>query len=178
MTSVPDAILAATGTYKVRLAMLMGAHLESNWDTNAVGYGSYGAYQIQLTAHPGVTVAEATTPVWATNYMLGSYVYGVDQVTPSWWTTTPELAGETAAYFAERPEYTYFRGQSATNVMAAYQAALTVLGAPAVLTSTTKGVTAPATVVDAYGHLRQYQNGTFVSQMAQWTTITRSTAAL
>lgn len=54
-----------------------------------VGDGSYGAFQIQLTTHPGVTVTEAETPAWATNYILGTYRTALSEMSATEWGSTP-----------------------------------------------------------------------------------------
>lgn len=125
-TSVVRAILGATSTRHLRLSMLVGSHLESSWTPKAVGDGSYGAFQIQLTAHPGVTVAEAETPTWATNFMLGTYRTALGEVSATLWHSTPERASEQVADKAERPLRTYYTGRAST-VTLAYNDAVTVL---------------------------------------------------
>lgn len=107
--AVIEAIKNATSDPHVRAAMMMGAGLESSWSTGAVGDSgkSWGPYQIYSVAHPGVSRAQASDPVWATNYMLPSYVQGVNKVTPSLWQSNPSLAAATAAYYAERPKNMY-----------------------------------------------------------------------
>lgn len=106
---VVDAINAEVTNGRVRLAMLIGAHLESGWNTHATGDNgqSHGAFQIYFAAHPGITVAQAEDPVWATRYMLGSYTAGVARVPERMWSTDPKNAAALAAFYAERPRVMY-----------------------------------------------------------------------
>jgi hypothetical protein len=107
--SVIEAIKNGTSDPHVRAAMMMGAGLESSWNTDAVGDNgkSFGPFQIYTVAHPGVTRAQASDPVWAVKYMLPSYQAGVNKVTPSLWQSNPSLAAATAAFYAERPKVMY-----------------------------------------------------------------------
>lgn|GEM_PF-2733489 len=105
------------------LAMLGGSHLESGWNTNAVGAGSYGPWQIQLSTHPDVTKAQALDPAFSTNYMLPAYVAGMKNVDPTLWSLDPELAMEQTAYNAERPAKRYSDGRQA-DVHAAFLASV------------------------------------------------------
>lgn len=107
--SVIEAIKQATSDPHVRAAMMMGAGLESSWNTDAVGDNgkSFGPFQIYTVAHPGVTRAQASDPTWAVHYMLPSYQAGVSKVTPSLWQSNPSLAAATAAFYAERPKVMY-----------------------------------------------------------------------
>lgn len=100
---VIKAIYKKAPSIKVLLAMLVGSHLESSWTTKAVGSGSYGAFQIQLTAHPGVTQQEAETPTWSVNYILPSYKAAVNQISNNTWKANPLAAATHAAALAERP---------------------------------------------------------------------------
>lgn len=131
--SVVQDILSATSDGRVRLAMLMGSHMEGGWGpTFSPGdFGtSFGPFQIHLPAHPGVTSAEADNPSWATRYMLSSYENAVSQIPGSLWSSNPEQAGEEAAYLAERPAETYYQSQGPGAVNAAFSAAKQALGNP------------------------------------------------
>lgn len=140
MSTVPEAILAATPDPRVRLAMLMGSRLEGGWgptyDAGDSG-GSTGPYQINHNAgmHSDISVADTLDPVKATDYMLGEYTAAVTQgghnrpaPDPSLWSTNPELAGEMTAAAAEGPQVDYFQGQGQGAVDAAYNSARAVLG--------------------------------------------------
>lgn len=107
--TVVDAINSIATNARVRLAMLMGARLESGWNPGASGDGgtSFGAYQIHLPAHPGVTEAQAKDPAFATRYMLKAYEAGVNRVDPALWNSNPAVAAATAAFYAERPKVMY-----------------------------------------------------------------------
>lgn len=109
MNAVTDAILNVTTDQHVRMAMLLGAKLESGWNPASVGDGgnSFGPFQIYLVAHPEVTAAQARDPVWAANYMLQSYINGVSQIPSSLWSSDPAQAAATAAFYAERPAVMY-----------------------------------------------------------------------
>lgn len=105
--TVPDvipAIFGATKNSRMRTSMAFGSDLESGWSDTAFNPSSAtGPYQILLTAHPGVTTAEAEDPVWATNYMLPAYTSAVAQVSDTTWNQNPELASEQAVILAEAP---------------------------------------------------------------------------
>lgn len=107
--SVVDAIFSVATDNRVRMAMLMGAWLESGWNPAAVGdHGnSHGIFQINLPFHPSMNAAKAHDPVQAATYMLKSYQAGVSRVTPALWNTDPALASATAAFYAERPAVMY-----------------------------------------------------------------------
>lgn len=109
MNAVADAINSITTDPKVRAAMYMGSALESSQNPSAVGDNgtSYGAFQIHLPAHPGVTATEAQDPTFSARYMLSAYQAGVGKVQPSLWSSDPALAAATAAYYAERPAEMY-----------------------------------------------------------------------
>ena len=124
------AIEGATGNQEIREAMALGSYLESGWSDTAVGDNgtSFGPFQIHLPAHPGVTSSEAENPSWAVSYMLPAYTSGVAQVPSSTWSSDPETAAETAAYYAERPAETYFASHGTAAVNAAWTAVKTALG--------------------------------------------------
>lgn len=107
--TVVDAINRVSSNARVRLAMLMGAYLESGWNPNAVGDSgnSHGPFQIHLPAHPGVTAAQAKDPNFAAQYMLKAYEAGVNRVDPAMWNSNPAIAAATAAFYAERPKVMY-----------------------------------------------------------------------
>lgn len=128
--AVVNAILGVTSNTRVREAMLLGSDLESSWSTTAVGDQgtSFGPFQIHLPAHPGVTSAEAENPSWAAHYMLGAYEAGVNSVSPSLWSSNPELAAEEAAFAAERPAQNYFASDGSAVVNAKWAQALAALG--------------------------------------------------
>lgn len=109
MNAVADAINSVTTDPKVRAAMYMGSALESSQNPSAVGDNgtSYGAFQIHLPAHPGVTASQAQDPTFSARYMLSAYQTGVSKVQPSLWSSDPALAAATAAYYAERPAEMY-----------------------------------------------------------------------
>lgn len=103
-------IFAATPNSDTREAMLIGSRLESNWDPTAVGAGSYGAFQLQLSnpdAHPGVTIAEADDPAWAARFMEPGY-QSAAAAQGSLWSSDPERAAVQAAVAAERPASPYW----------------------------------------------------------------------
>lgn len=106
--SVIDAINAQATNSRVRLAMTMGAGLESTWTTRVVNsIGATGPFQILLSVHPGVSTAQAEDPTFATRYMLGEYQAAVGKVSDAMWTSDPKNAAALAAYYAERPEAMY-----------------------------------------------------------------------
>lgn len=145
---VVDAILAKTTDQKMRLALLMGSNLESGWNQAAVGDNntSFGPFQIHLPVHPGVTKAQAEDPVWAVNYMFGSYQSGVNQVPASLWSSNPAQAAATAAFYAERPlnMYPSSRVQSAwPGVQAAASGGGVTIGGPDSTTTDTSGLADP-----------------------------------
>jgi hypothetical protein len=107
--SVVDAINQVASNARVRLAMLMGAKLESGWNAAAVGDNghSFGAFQINLPAHPNVSAASAKDPAFAARFMLPSYEAGVNRVDPAMWNSDPALAAAQAAFYAERPKVMY-----------------------------------------------------------------------
>lgn len=104
-----DAINATASNGRVRLAMLMGAKLESGWNPGAVGDGgtSFGIFQIHLPAHPNVTAEQAKDPAFAARFMLPAYEAGASRVDPALWNADPALAAATAAFYAERPKAMY-----------------------------------------------------------------------
>jgi len=106
---VVDAINQVASNTRVRLAMLMGAKLESGWNAAAVGDNghSFGAFQINLPAHPNVSAQSAQDPVFAARFMLPAYEAGVQRVDPALWNADPAMAAATAAYYAERPAVMY-----------------------------------------------------------------------
>lgn len=139
-----QAILGYTGDPQLQAAMALGSRLEGGWGP-AYGVGdlgtSFGPYQIHLPAHPGVTEAEASDPVWATHYMGGSYQGGLGAVGQAAW-AEPESAAEQVAYHAERPaeDYVTARGQAAVDTAwAATMNTLPSTSAAAVLTAAKNG---------------------------------------
>ncbi len=140
-TSVVGAVKAITSIlanpvrYETALAMLMGSYLESNANPTSplnIG-GAAGAWQIQLSAHPGVTAAQAENVGWAANFMFPSYQAGVQAVPSSLWKSNPMMAGQQAATDAERPGgpqgvIPYIQSQGPARVQAAYQWATSQLG--------------------------------------------------
>jgi hypothetical protein len=106
---VVDAINQTASNARVRLAMLMGAKLESGWRADAVGDNgnSFGPFQINIPAHPNVSSASAQDPVFASRFMLPAYEAGVNRVDPALWNSDPALAAATAAFYAERPRVMY-----------------------------------------------------------------------
>lgn len=128
---VVDAILGTTKDPSVREAMLVGSYLESGWNPRAVGDSghSFGAFQINLPSHPGVSSTQASDPKWAADYMYGQYVSAVFRVNPSLWITDPEQAAEKAAYFAERPAQDYYVSRGASAVDQAWANTVSVLRA-------------------------------------------------
>lgn len=112
MATVAAEIDRLTSDARVRLAMKLGALLEGG----SLGGGpfpvgdtgtSYGPFQIHLPAHPGVSAAEASTPTFAVQYMLDSYLRAVASVSPQLWESDPKHAAALAAYRAERPRSMY-----------------------------------------------------------------------
>lgn len=124
------AVLADPTRYETALAMLMGSYLESNANPTSPlnPGGAAGAWQIQLNAHPGVTAAQAENVGWAANFMFPSYMSGVQGVPSSMWKSNPMMAGEQAAYLAERPAAPYIDTQGPGRVQSAYQWATSQLG--------------------------------------------------
>jgi hypothetical protein len=107
---VVDAIDSVTGNDgRLRLAMLVGAHMESGWNAGDVGDNghSFGPFQINFPSHPGVTSAQATNPTWAATYMRPQYAAGVARVPDTMWASDPKHAAALAAYYAERPAQMY-----------------------------------------------------------------------
>lgn len=107
--TVVDAISQIASDTRVKLAMLMGAYLESGWNAAAVGDNghSHGPFQIYLVAHPNVTAAQAHDPMFAARYMLTAYQNGVGRVDPALWNSNPKQAAALAAFYAERPKVMY-----------------------------------------------------------------------
>lgn len=107
--TVIDAINRVASNARVRLAMFMGAQLESGMNPGAVGDNgkSFGIFQIYLVAHPQVTAAQAKDPDWAARFMLPAYEAGVNRVDPALWNSNPAMAAATAAFYAERPKVMY-----------------------------------------------------------------------
>lgn len=113
MTTVLQAILAATKDVRVRAGMALGALLEGG----SLGAGPFptgdqgtspGPFQIHLPAHPGVSVAQAQNPLSAVAFMLPEYVGAVARVPASLWTSNPQQAAEQTAMLAERPAQDYY----------------------------------------------------------------------
>ena len=137
-TSTPftQQVISQVTDPNVRLAMLTGAALEGGTygAGNTIGVGdqghSYGYFQINLPFHPGMTPASATDPTQAVAYMKGAYTAAAARVPASLWSSNPEKAAETAAFYAERPAKDYYvaRGQSAVD--RAYNMAQGALGGP------------------------------------------------
>jgi len=127
------AVKSVTSNKNVQIAMLMGSALESSQRLNAEGGGGYGPWQIQLSAHPGITQAQAENAMTAARLMAGGAITeGYIQATAqqgSLWQTNPMLAAVTAAYDAERPAAPYTQTQTA-NVAPAYNLALSEVGDP------------------------------------------------
>lgn len=110
--SVIDAINATAGNARVRLAMTMGAGLESTWTARIVNsIGATGPFQILLSVHPGVSASQAEDPTFAARYMLGPYQAAVARVPDSLWNSDPKNAAALAAYYAEAPEAMYPQGR-------------------------------------------------------------------
>ncbi|TNC19058.1 hypothetical protein [Amycolatopsis alkalitolerans] len=108
MSTVRDAIFAATPDPDVRRAMLLGALLEGG----SLGAGpfppgdqgtSFGPFQIHLPAHPGVTSSQASDPDFAVRFMLPAYQSGVQRAGGA---GSADQAAR-AAYYAERPKNMY-----------------------------------------------------------------------
>lgn len=112
MTTVIEAVNQVTQDARERLALLMGALLEGG-SLGASGFGigdngtSFGPWQIHLPAHPGVSAAQASDPLFAAQYMQSSYKHAVQQVDPNLWNTNPAQGAAQAAYIAESPAYMY-----------------------------------------------------------------------
>lgn len=133
-SSVVNAVKSVTSNRLLQIAMLTGATLESSQRPNARGQGSYGAWQIQLDAHPGVSAAEADNPMWAARYMLGSYRSALGEVPSSTWASNPSSAAAQVAALAERPAHgggpqsmAYMMNEGG-NVGPAYNLALSEVG--------------------------------------------------
>lgn len=93
---------------RVRLAMIMGAGLESSWSPATGDSGSsFGPFQIHLPAHPGVSASQANDPLFAVRYMLPAYMAGVRRVPEAMWESDPKHAAALAAFYAERPKNMY-----------------------------------------------------------------------
>lgn len=103
-------IAIQTADRRMKLAMLMGALLEGgSWDGPwGVGDGgvSFGPFQINTSAHPDVTRAQAEDPAFAAGYMAGPYAGGVAQVADKF-DVNPQGAAAAAIYLAERPYAPY-----------------------------------------------------------------------
>jgi len=131
--AIVAAVKSVTSNKNVQIAMLMGSALESSQRLNAEGGGGYGPWQIQLSAHPGITQAQAENAMTAARLMAGGAITeGYIQATAqqgSLWQTNPMLAAVTAAYDAERPAAPYTQTQTA-NVAPAYNLALSEVGDP------------------------------------------------
>lgn len=119
----------------LKLAELVGSYLESGQQAidpgdYANGHAtSFGAFQIHLPAHPGVTEAQADNPTWAVAYMRGAYQAAVNKVGAAAFKANPEHAAEQAAYLAERPSADYYTSRGSSTVNTAYTTATHELGA-------------------------------------------------
>ncbi len=123
-----NAITSQQVSRNVKLAELVGTYLESNQNPHR---SNGGAFQINLAAHPGVTVAQTRDPVWSAAYMRSAYVAAVRKVGAAAFRADPEHAAERAAYLAEKPAKEYHVAQSAARVHEAFLAASAELGAGA-----------------------------------------------
>lgn len=112
---------------------MVGSYLETSWNPDDVGDNgtSFGPFQMhiggELTAQGG-TPAQAKDPVWAAQHMLGAYTRGVNRVSSSLWSTDPERAAETAAYYAEVPAQDYYASQGQARVDQAWKVTESFLG--------------------------------------------------
>jgi hypothetical protein len=154
---VVDAIDSLVANQRVRLAMLMGAHMESGWNRTAVGdHGnSFGPFQINAPTHPGVSVAQAEDPSWAVRYMLGPYTGGVAHVPDSLWSSDPKHAAALAAFYAERPKDMY--GQRAidsawTDVQRIGTGTLPAGGTGAPVAGSAPATTTPGTGLESFSN--------------------------
>lgn len=107
---------------RVRLAMIMGSGLESTWSpaTSQPPEKSYGPFQINLRANPGVTEQQAKDIRFSVGYMLPRYLVGVSKVSDDLWRSDPKNAAALAAFYAERPAKMYAQSR-VNNVWAAMQ---------------------------------------------------------
>lgn len=112
MTPLEQAIDAATQDTRERFvlrvaALLEGGSLAGPWGVASVGEDSHGPFQINLLAHPDVTVAQANDPTFAVAYMLPQFRAGIAKIESSRWVTAPLEALAEAIYYAERPAVIY-----------------------------------------------------------------------
>lgn len=144
------------GDDRVRLAMLMAPFLEGG-GKNPLGAGGWGtgdggvsggAYQINTSAHPGVTLAQTRNPRFAVRYMKGAYKRAVASVPNALWKRNPTLAAEKAIQRAEIPAESYYASHGTGSVKMAYRDAVRAdqnAGLAAGLTGTGGGATATET---------------------------------
>lgn len=152
MASDPALIAAAIGDVTsdphVIDAMLVGSYLESGFNPDAVGDGSYGPFQLQLSnagEYPGVTPAMAETPIFAARTMVGQYTTAAAAIPDELWASDPETASEETADHAERPEYDYFVTDGQSGVNAAWSAAQAAEGYVGTATGDSTGTAATPT---------------------------------
>ena len=118
---------------RTQLAMSLGALLEGGTLAGS-GFGvgdngnSHGPFQINAPFHPDISVAGALNPASAVAYMKGAYQSAVNQISPSLWSSNPELAAEQAARMAENPAQDYITARGQSTVDSAYQRATAALG--------------------------------------------------
>jgi cell wall-associated NlpC family hydrolase len=163
--------IVSAGNPRLMVSMLTGSHLESKWNNNAVGAGSFGPYQIQDPGnsggpHPDITVAQAMDPAYSTNYMAPEYRSALRRVDPEKWLANPEAAAEETAYRAERPAQDYYVYRGADDVRQSYEASLDVMRSMGVPTdfsgtaaaSDTATSSATATVAPVQASCNPYAN--------------------
>jgi len=106
-TAIGKAVYAATPNQNTRIAMILGALLEGGSLNGPWGVGdngtSFGPWQIHLPAHPGVTAAEASDPMWAARYMAPVY----ERVTFAGVLGSTMQAAANTVFKAERPAQMY-----------------------------------------------------------------------
>jgi hypothetical protein len=146
VTTVIQAILAASPDQRVREAMALGAGLEGgSLGSGPFGVGDHGhstgPYQINKSngMHANISDADRLDPVKATAYMLGEYQGAVARVPASVWANDPERAAETAVFLAERPAQDYYVARGADQVDSAWAKAKTGLAGGSVDSPATSG---------------------------------------
>lgn len=120
-------ISMSQGSNRAIAAGLLGSDLESGWRDDAIGAGSAGPWQVQLTVHHDITLAEAEDPVISTHYWFPNYLAALPSSSDQDWQSNPEYAAENTAYNAEHPSVNYYEGQGAAIVHAKWAQTLQVM---------------------------------------------------
>jgi hypothetical protein len=133
---VVSAAKQATSNQRYREAMLLGARLATQWNPNYDHGKRYGAWGIDKSIDPSVTVAHAKDPFWAARYMLPAYEHAVEHYG---WKALPQDAAMAAA-MAERTAESYYSAVGSGGVNAAWGDVLKALGIKTQVSTSPPGV--------------------------------------